>query len=223
MQVCNVWKVLLMFMVWLYVALFGCVSLYCTVGQQALLRVAHSDEMIRRMLPAISSKTMSVIDRGGVLLDTYALAKAGHVKVETIIMLLRAYVDEDSYTVWVSLAGVLGGLNVLMEEVGGAPYTQFLVFAQKIVKAAFLKVGWEAKSSDGHSENLLRNTLVGLLDVFCITDAEVVAEARRRFEGSFEEGGASLLPADIKATVLRIVIYNGGEAEYERVLQVGVA
>lgn len=188
-------------------------------GQQALLRVAHSDEMIRRMLPAISSKTMSVIDRGGVLLDTYALAKAGHVKVETIIELLRAYTEEDSYTVWVSLAGVLSGLNILMEEIGGECYDAFRSFAQTIVKSAFVKVGWEAKPTDGHSENLLRNTIVGLLDVFCSKDEDVVAEARRRFEGSFEEGGAVLLPADIKGTVLRIVVANGGESEYERVLQ----
>ena len=172
--------------------------------------------MIARLVPAIQNKSLSSIDRGNLLLDTYALAKAGHVKVEVIVELLKAYTDEDSYTVWSALSGVLNGLNILMEEVGGEAFTAFQTFAKRIVKAAFLKVGWESKPTDGHSENLLRNTVVGLLDSFCSSDADVLAEARRRFNESFED--ASVLPADIKGTVYRIVLANGGEAEYEKVL-----
>lgn len=187
-------------------------------GQKALLRVAHSDEMIRRLTPAIRSKAVSVIDRAGLLLDTYALAKAGHCKVETVANLLRAYEEEDCYTVWAAVAGVLNGLNILLEEIGGDCYTSFFAFAQKMVKSVFVKVGWDPRPSDGHSDGLLRSTVVGLLDIFCYNDSDIVAEARRRFHGSFEEGGAALLPADIKPTVYRIVLANGGEAEYEKIL-----
>lgn len=188
-------------------------------GQQALMRVSHSDEMIKRMLPAINNKTMSVIDRASVLLDSYALAKAGHCKVETIITLLRAYENEDSFTVWSALSGILNGLNILLEEIGSNIYQSFQLFARKIIKSAFIKVGWESKPTDGHSENLLRNTIVSLLDVFCYNDIDIVTEARKRYNLYFDDNDLTALPADIKTTILRIVIANGNEIEYNRVLK----
>lgn len=71
-------------------------------GQEALVRVAHSPAMLARLLPAITAKTLAPIDRAAVLLDTYALAKAGAggVAVEHVVELLRAYKDEDNNTVW---------------------------------------------------------------------------------------------------------------------------
>ena len=71
-------------------------------GQQALVRIAHPPDMLTRLLPAITSKAMAPIDRAAVLLDTYALAKAGAagVTVARVVELLRAYKDEDNNTVW---------------------------------------------------------------------------------------------------------------------------
>ena len=71
-------------------------------GQEALLRVAHSPGMLARLLPAITSKTLPPVDRASVLLDTYAMAKAGlgGVPVERVVELLRAFEDEDNNTVW---------------------------------------------------------------------------------------------------------------------------
>jgi len=187
-------------------------------GQQAMVRVAHSKEMIRRLTPVITSrKGLSAVDRGALLLDTYALAKAGYVPVESVVELLRGYTDEDCLSVWSSLSGVLQGLNLLMEEVGGAAFDAYKAFAKKIVMAAFVKVGWTPKDTDGHSENLLRSTLIGLLDCFCGSDEEVLKEARTRFDAHFED--PSVLPADIKNTVYRIVLQNAtGDVEYNKLL-----
>lgn len=176
-------------------------------GQKALARVAHSKEMIRRLLPAIQSKqSLGAIDRGALLLDAYALAKAGYVGVEDVISILSAMKDEDTYTVWASIAGVLGGLSVLMEEIGGDAYEAFLTFAKAIVKSALTRVGWDAKPTDGHSENLLRSTVIGLLDTLAWNDPEIVAEARRRFDGHFED--PALLPAEYKVRNVHLHWYH---------------
>ena len=53
--------------------------------------------------------------------------------------------------------------------------------------------------------------------MFCADEAEIVAEARRRFELHFEEPSA--LPSDIKTYVYRLVLKAGGKAEYARILQ----
>jgi ERAP1-like C-terminal domain len=53
-------------------------------GQFALARVAYSAEMMRRLLPAISSKALGPVDRAALLTDAYALAKAGVGSVEAV-------------------------------------------------------------------------------------------------------------------------------------------
>jgi puromycin-sensitive aminopeptidase len=92
-------------------------------GQAALVRVAHSPGMLARLRPAITAKTLPPIDRAAVLLDTYALAKAGAggVQVVQVAELLSAYQDEDNNTVWAALAGVLRALHTVLEE-GATPH-----------------------------------------------------------------------------------------------------
>lgn len=165
-------------------------------GQKALVRVAHSAEMLRRLIPVIRAKGISSVDRASLLLDTFALAKAGKAPVEDIVRVLRAFEDEDDPTVWSAIAGVLGSLDTMMEEVGGAPLAAFRVAGTRIVKSAPAKVGWDTREGDGHLEKLLRTTVMGLLDQFCSDDADVVAECRRRFDAHWDD--ASALPAEYK-------------------------
>ena len=56
--------------------------------------------------------------------------------------------------------------------------------------------GWDTKPEDDHSAKLLRSTVIGLLDNFCSSDEGVLAEAKRRFNGHFDD--PSLLPSDYK-------------------------
>jgi len=57
-------------------------------GQKALVRVSHSPEMIARLKDAIHS--VAPVDRAALLLDAYALAKAGLAPLETAVDILRA-------------------------------------------------------------------------------------------------------------------------------------
>lgn len=59
----------------------------------------------------IQRKTLSDIERAGLLTDAYALVKAGHLSPEVLIKLLGHFKNEDSYIVWEGLASVLNGLD----------------------------------------------------------------------------------------------------------------
>ena len=50
--------------------------------------------------------------------DAYALAKAGLAPLETVVEILRALQSEETSIVWGAIAGVLGGLHLLMEQLG---------------------------------------------------------------------------------------------------------
>eukprot|EP00349_Pseudokeronopsis_sp_Brazil_P003492 CAMPEP_0202971974 /NCGR_PEP_ID=MMETSP1396-20130829/32169_1 /ASSEMBLY_ACC=CAM_ASM_000872 /TAXON_ID= /ORGANISM="Pseudokeronopsis sp., Strain Brazil" /LENGTH=881 /DNA_ID=CAMNT_0049701907 /DNA_START=22 /DNA_END=2667 /DNA_ORIENTATION=+ len=188
-------------------------------GQKALARVAHSNEMIARLQEAISRGKVAPVDRAALLLDAYALAKAGQGSLESVVDILRALENEESSIVWAAISGVLNGLYSLMESlyVNTPVFNNFVAFGKKLVVKALQKVGWEATGSESHTDKLLRATVIGLLDTFAATDADVVAEARRRFNEHWESPSA--LPAEYKTTVYKLVLSNGGETEFNRVLQ----
>lgn len=187
-------------------------------GQQSMVRVSYSSAMFTRMLPAIRSRVLSPVDRAALLLDAYALAKAGLSSPENVIRALIAFENEDNSTVWTSIEMVLNGLNLIMEHIGGESYAQFKRIARKMVKTALLRVGWDNRPDDGHVEKLLRSTVIAQLDTFCYDDEEILAEAKRRFDAHWSD--PAQLSSDYKTTVYKIILKNStGSDDYEKILK----
>jgi aminopeptidase N len=134
-----------------------------------------------------------------------------------LIKLLSNYADEDSYIVWCGIADILGGLDTVMSD-DETMSKNFKSLARKIVLGLYSKVGWEAKETDGHLGVLLRGMMIGLLSAFCYDDSAVAAEASRRF-GLFQQNHADMasLPSDMRSSVFKIVLKNGGAKAYEDV------
>jgi puromycin-sensitive aminopeptidase len=186
-------------------------------GQVVPMRVLPTAGMYEEYGKGIESKTMSEIDRAGLLNDAYALVKAGHLLPETLIKLLGHFKDEDSYIVWESLSGILNGLDTVLsdnKEMG----TNLRKFAKSLVLGLAEKVGWESSPSDEHLTTLLRGILISLLASFAFDDPSVSKEANDRF-GAFLENpnDVASLPSDMRTPVFKIVLKNGGEKEYEQV------
>jgi puromycin-sensitive aminopeptidase len=165
-------------------------------GQQSMVRVSYTPSLLDKLIPAIKSKSLTPVDRAAVLNDAYSLAKAGLGSPEAVVKILTAFESEDNSTVWSVIEGVLTGLNLLLEEIGGESFILFRRLASKMVKNALNVTKWDALPTDGHVEKLLRSTVIGLLDSFCSDDADILREARRRFDGHWEN--SSLLPSDYK-------------------------
>jgi hypothetical protein len=176
-------------------------------GQKALVRVAHSVEMVHRLKIAIKNKSISAIDRAALLLDSYALAKANLSSLETVIDILKSFEDEDNATVFTAIAGVLNGFYTLFEQLpnNDVVFDKFLQFGKSLVVKALQKVGWDAKNTDDHTDKLLRATVLGLLDTFAWNDEEVVKEAKKRFDLHWTD--ASALPNEYKVLILIYYLY----------------
>ena len=186
-------------------------------GQDVPMRVKLTTEMINRLSAGIKSKTLSPADRAGLLNDSYALVKAGQMQPEAMIKLLSNYTNEDNYTVWTGISDIIGGLDVVLSD-DPAMSKNFKKFAQGIVMGLLNEIGWEAKDTDGHLSTLLRGMMVGLLSTFCHDDINVAAEASRRF-ALFQANHSDMksLPSDMRTSVFKIVLKNGGELEYEQI------
>eukprot|EP01035_Chromulina_nebulosa_P020946 gene20946-27148_t len=190
-------------------------------GQKALARVLYTPALLSKLSTAVSHGLLTPVDTASLLLDSYALVKANLASINDVVELLKAIpsVSVDgtvSYIVWAAIQGVLGGLALFLDQIGGEASSSFRAFAKNKIVQALDIVGWDPKPSDGHTDSLCRATLINLLDTFAYDDESVVNEARERFEKHFTDPSA--LPADYKTTVYKIILINGGEAEYNRIL-----
>jgi len=124
-------------------------------GQKALVRVSHSPEMIARLKGSITS--VAPVDRAALLLDAYALAKAGLAPLETAVDILRALKGETTSIVWSAIAGVLSGLNLLMEQLSPTGnsdgYKAFVLFGKELVTSALTLVRNNCDDDDDNNND----------------------------------------------------------------------
>lgn len=186
-------------------------------GQQVPMRVLAGPEMLRRWQLAIRSKEMSPIDRAGVLNDSMAMVKAGHLSPESLMQLLKSYEEEDEYVVWEGLSDTFGGLDAILVE-DETMSKHFRAFAKTAVLNLQAKVGWDSKDTDQHLTKLLRGILINLLCTFGHDDESVAKEAQKRF-AAFQEDANDVesLPSDMRTAVFKIVLKNGGQQEYDQI------
>lgn len=83
-----------------------------------------------------------------------------------------------SYILWAAVSGILSAISLQLEEIGGAAYESFHAFAKSKIVEVLNVVGWDSRATDGHTDKLLRATLVNLLDTFAYDDPSVVKEVR---------------------------------------------
>ncbi|KAK1738886.1 aminopeptidase [Skeletonema marinoi] len=178
-------------------------------GQDVPMRVKVTSTMIDRLSLGIQSKTLPPADRAALLSDAYALVKAGKMQPEGLIKLLSSYKNEDS--------SLFGRLDAVMSD-DPVMSKNFSALAKKIVLGLLGQVGWEAKSDDGHLDVLLRGMMIGLLSSFCYDDESVAAEALKRFHAfQADHSDMKSLPSDMRSSVFKIVLKNGGTKEFEDV------
>lgn len=186
-------------------------------GQVVPMRVLPTPDMLEEYGSGIEGKTLSHIDRAGLINDAYALVKAGHLAPEALIKLLGHFKNEDSYIVWEGLSGVLNGLDTVLSD-NDKMSADLRKFAKKLVLNLAQKVGWESTSSDAHLTTLLRGIVISLLATFAYDDPSVVKEANDRFQAFLKDPqDMQSLPSDMRTPVFKIVLKNGGEKEYENV------
>ena len=130
-------------------------------SQKALIRVAHSGEMVVRLKKAITDNALSAVDRSALLLDSYALAEAGLAPLETVVEILRALENETNSTVWGAISATLKNLQRLLEQIGNAQtLANFNAFGKRVVTKGLCRVGWDSKVGETHTDKLMRASIM---------------------------------------------------------------
>jgi len=188
-------------------------------GQQHVpMRMNYSpveSETFDGFVDAIHSHNMPGTDRAGMLLDAYALVKAGMMDPGALIKLLSAYSNETSAPVFSCIEDILTGLNKLLMQ-NRELETKFTKFASRIIEKPANDVGWEVSSTDKHLTRMLRATLIRLQAQFMSKSPEVQKNALERFERFAEDPAKNqkALPSDIKTSVIKIVLASTDDSKF---------
>jgi hypothetical protein len=79
------------------------------------------------------------------------------------------------------------------------------------------RLGWDYPENESFNDTSLRTLMVGVAGK--TGDPYTVAEARRRFE-LFVNGDQNAVHPNLRATLFAIVLANGGEAEFDKIVSI---
>jgi puromycin-sensitive aminopeptidase len=184
-------------------------------GSWGFYRTRYSDRLWRRLVDTGALAGLDALERLQLLGDTWAGVTSGSAPLSVWAEAARAVAGEPDPDVWGSL---LVSLRLLDLASDAADRSALRTFVADLASPAWAGVGWEP--ADGESDRVAtaRGRILTALADFG-NDTGVIADARSRFAAHL--GGASgegALAADLVGPAARITVSNGGEAEWEEVL-----
>jgi puromycin-sensitive aminopeptidase len=178
--------------------------------QTGFYRVNYSAEDWERLIPAIESLALPATDRLGLQNDAYALSRAGLLPVTQFLSLARAYANEDDASVWSDLASNLREIETLIAQ---EPYHgAFQSFARNLFRPAARRIGWVARTGEGHLDALLRSTVLSQAGNY--QDSEVLQQASEQF-ANYRAEPTSVRP-DLRGVVYSLAAQAGNESTYQQ-------
>ena len=192
------------------VTLPGCdAPVLVNAGQHGYYRTQYSPAQFK----ALSShfEHLPVVDQMGVMLDTSALAAVGLQPESDILDLAMQVPTSAAPELWQMVAGTLSGIDDLLKD-NEPRQAAFRKFARARLAPKFEQLGWNSRADDTSSTKRLRTSLISMLGE--LGDAEVLAEARRRFAASATDPQA--MPPDLRRTVLGMVARNADAATWDQ-------
>jgi aminopeptidase N len=142
---------------------------------------------------------MAAADRANLVSDAWALVEAGQSGLPAYFELLEHLGNDDDRAVWDEIIRIFMRLNHLL--CGHAERAALRRYARAKLRAPFDRLGWEAAVRDNEESASLRGQLIRTLGEF--DDAEIVAEARRRF-ARFLQNPSALRPS-LRDAVVHVV------------------
>ena len=149
--------------------------------------------------------------------DQWALVEAGRQPLGSYLALASNMGDSLDERAWTQLAEALG--TVEYDERGTPGHEAFAAYARSLLKPVADRLGWDARADETPGIQKLRRTV--LEDLGSWGDAQVIAEARRRFAAFVKDHGS--IPADNQEFVLAIVARNADAATFEQLHAVAKA
>lgn len=181
-----------------------------------IYRTSYTPERLEKLGQAAKQGLLTVEDRSGMIADASALSSAGYQKTSGILSLLKGLDTETEFVVWNEILGGIASVRgAWMFEPQGTK-DALKAFHRNLVTAKAHELGWDFKDSDGHILQQFKAMMFGSAGLS--GDEKIIAAAQKMFKG-YASGDTSALHPNLRGAVFGIVLQNGGEKEYDTIVE----
>ncbi len=175
-------------------------------GETGFYRVDYPSQMLQKLQAPVKTKKLSAIDRLSLVRDAFALAESGDLPTTQALELVKGYVNETDFTVWVEITNGLSNVrNILFCE---KVYPAYETFCRSILKNIANKIGFRAKKREAHTYSLLRSLV--LQQLINYKDKATIEEALKIYRRE------KVIPADLRSVVYHAVAACGSSKEHQQ-------
>jgi puromycin-sensitive aminopeptidase len=175
-------------------------------GGWGFFRVRYTSDLLRGLLGQLDR--LDAIERYNLVSDTWAGVLNGSTDLGDFVDLIGLFGDEDDPNVWGAITGPLALLDHVADDTA-RPAVQ--AFAQRLVRPAFDRLGWEPAAGESEHASRTRTMLLEALGTTA-ADSEIRTEAATRHERYLDDHHA--IAPDLVTPVIHALAAGGGEAEY---------
>ncbi|KAJ4823485.1 AP-1 complex subunit mu-1-like [Turnera subulata] len=191
------------------------------VDQTGFYRVKYDEELTARLRYAIEKKSLTEMDRFGILDDSFALSMARHQSLTSLLTLMAAYREEPEYTVLSNLISISYKVGRIAADATPNLLEYFNQFFIGLFQYSAEKLGWDPKQGESHLDAMLRGELLTALAQ--LGHDPTLDEASRRFQAFLDDRNTPLLPPDLRRAAYVGVMQRvnaSNRSGYESLLQV---
>ncbi|KAI6209676.1 Aminopeptidase [Aphelenchoides besseyi] len=188
-------------------------------------RVQYTDEMLKRLMEAVSAGQLNELDRFNLANDLYALVKAGRVSAAQFLAFYAASTNEDEYVVWATLDGAIRAFLNTFEHNDRDLKKKLEKFVCSVLEPVSKRIRWEAQKGEDPHRSMLRALVLNSLAKAGHT--ETIKFALDKFD-DYLKNGANIDP-ELRAPIFGVVareredgveqllkIFENGSAEVRR-------
>ncbi|OXA58934.1 Puromycin-sensitive aminopeptidase [Folsomia candida] len=183
-------------------------------GSVGFYRVRYSAEVLSQFTNSIKDKSMSPLDRLGLLNDVYACVKAGISSTTDILNLLDSFKLEDNYSVLSSIRDITADLSNLLLRTDLVD--KFDTYCTSLFTPIKERMGWDPKNGESHADGLLRSLVINRL-ISC-KDETTINEAEKMFDQHLK--GEKKISADLRTAVYRATLFKGNEKTLDTMIEI---
>lgn len=181
----------------------------------SIYRTSYTPERLEKLGKAAKSGLLTVEDRAGMIADSGALAASGYQKTSGLLSLLKGLDTESEYVVWNEMLTRIGTLRAAWLFEDQKVRDALKTFQRSLVSEKARQLGWQFSPEDDHILQQLKALMFGSAGM---SDDPVVVNAAKDMFKRFAEGDRSAIHPNIRGSVFSIVLKNGGEKEYDVIL-----
>lgn len=180
-----------------------------------IYRTSYTPERLYKLGQAARDGFLSVEDRAGMIADAGALASSGYQKTSGILSLLKSFDGEQEYVVWTELLTRISAIRSAWVFEDGNVRDALKRFQLNLVSKKAHAKGWSFTPDEDHIGAQFKALLFGSAG---LSGDEKIIEAAQAMFRDFAGGDKKAIHPNIRASVYAIVLRNGGEKEYDIIL-----